>query len=88
IAYSKLREAGNTVKYSKYIIKLANKNLSVPLPEKEIENFSHKKIYYYGCPLINEELSFIDCSFCQVRGGKDVQSLAMRVVKKAEILKM
>ncbi|MBA7543686.1 hypothetical protein ES705_36023 [subsurface metagenome] len=82
IAYSKLREAGNTVKYSKYIIKLANRNLSEPLAEEEIENFDHKKTYYYGCPLINESLDFINCSFCQVRGGLKVQSLAMRSFHK------
>ncbi|MBA7590040.1 hypothetical protein ES708_32139 [subsurface metagenome] len=82
IAYSKLREAGNTVKYSKYIIKLANRNLSKPLPEREIENFNYKKTYHYGCPKINEELGFVDCSFCQVRGGLKMGSLAMRSFHK------
>jgi len=86
IAYSKLREAGNTVKYSKYIIKLANRNLSKPLPEREIENFNYKKTYHYGCPKINEELGFIDCSSCSVRGGLHVGSLLMRSIHKLHTL--
>ncbi|MBA7546520.1 hypothetical protein ES705_38912 [subsurface metagenome] len=65
---------------------MANRNLSKPLPEREIENFDHKKTYHYGCPKINEELDFIDCSFCQVRGGLKVQSLAMRSIHKLNTL--
>ncbi len=79
IAYSKMRQEGHKKGYAIYVCKEANKKISLPLRDNE---FDFGKIYYYGCPLINEELSFIDCSFCQVRGGKDVQSLQMRSIHK------
>jgi len=79
IAYSKLLEAGNTSEYAKKLIKLSNERLSEPLEEKEIDDkFNDKVIYPYGCLRINKELSFIDCSGCQVRGGLKVESLAMK----------
>jgi len=86
IVYSKLVEAGNTPEYAKYIIRLGNKELSDSLPEKEINNFTEKMVYPYGCPRINEELSFIDCSGCQIRGGLKVESLLMRSIHKLKDL--
>ena len=86
IAYSKLLEAKNEAEYSKYVIKLANKKLSEPLPEKEIDAFNKKKIYHYGCSRINKELSFIDCTNCEVRGGFKMQSLAMKNIHKLQDL--
>lgn len=76
IAYSKLLEAKNEAEYSKYVIKLANKKLSKPLPEKEIDAFNKKKIYHYSCSRINKELSFIDCFNCRVRGGLKMERIS------------
>lgn len=83
ICFSKLLAAGNTVEYAKRIIKLADSKLSDPLGEKEIDDkFNDKKIYPYSCSRINAELDFINCSNCQVRGGKNVDSLLMKNVHK------
>lgn len=82
IVYSKLVEAGNTPEYAKRVIRLGNKELSDSLEEEEINNFGDKKFYTYGCSTINKELGFIDCSHCQVRGGKNVDSLLMKNVHK------
>lgn len=83
IAYSKLLEAGNSSEYAINTILLANENLGDPLEEKEIKTkFNDKKIYHYGCPKINKELNFINCNFCQVRGGNKVKSLQMANIHK------
>jgi len=82
IVYSKLVEAGNTPEYAKRIIRLGNKELSDSLPEKEIKNFTDKKFYHYGCSLINQKLSFINCSNCEIRGGSKVKSLQMKHIHK------
>ncbi len=83
IVYCKLIEAGNTPEYAKRVVKLSNRELSDSLTEKEIDRkFRDKKFYTYGCPRINEELLFINCSNCQVRGGKNVQSILMKNVHK------
>lgn len=86
IVYSKLLEAGNTPEYAKRIIRLGNKELSDSLPEKEIKNFTDKKVYHYGCSLINQKLDFINCSGCEVRGGYFVKSLQMRSIHKLKDL--
>ena len=83
IAYSKMRQEGHKKGYVISLCKLANRNLSQPLREDE---FDFGKIYYYGCPLINKELSFVNCSFCQVRGGLKVRSLLMRSIHKIKDL--
>lgn len=59
IVYSKLLEAGNTPKYAKRIIRLGNRELSESLPEKEINNFTDKKFYTYGCVLINKKFGSV-----------------------------
>lgn len=79
IAYCKMRQEGHLKSYVISLCKLANSRIGIPLKEDE---FDFGKIYYYGCPLINESLSFINCSFCEVRGGKKVGSLAMRSFHK------
>lgn len=79
IAYSKMRQEGHLKSYAISLCKLANRNLDRPLKDNE---FDFGKIYHYGCPLINKELSFINCSFCQVRGGLKVQSLQMSNIHK------
>jgi len=79
IAYCKMRQEGHKKDYAIYVCKEANKKISLPLRDDE---FDFGKIYWYGCPKINEELDFVNCSFCQVRGGKDVQSLQMRSIHK------
>jgi len=83
IAYCKMRQEGHLKSYAISLCKLANSKISLPLREDE---FDFGKIYYYGCPRINEELSFIDCSSCQVRGGLKVGSLAMRSFHKLKSL--
>ena len=83
IAYSKMRQEGHLKGYAISLCRLANSKISLPLKNNE---FDFGKIYYYGCPKINEELGFVDCSNCQVRGGKDVQSLLMRNIHKLHTL--
>jgi len=86
IAYSKLLEEGNEAEYSKKIVKMANKRISKPLLDKELDDLKDKKRYHYGCSRINKELSFVDCSECQVRGGFKMQSLAMKNIHKLQDL--
>lgn len=86
VVFSKLLEAKNKAEYSRYLIKVANSKLSEPLPEKEIKAFSGKRIYHYGCAKINEWLSFIDCSNCEIRGGLRVKSLLMNSIHKLKDL--
>ncbi|MBA7515692.1 hypothetical protein ES705_07735 [subsurface metagenome] len=81
ILYNKLIEAGNSKEYAKYFIIKKNSQLTVPLPKKDI-NFDKADIYRYSCSRINRELDFVNCSNCQVRGGKNVQSLLMKNVHK------
>lgn len=83
IAYCKMRQEGHKEGYVVSLCKLANSKISLPLREDE---FDFGKIYYYGCPLINKELEFIDCSFCKVRGGLKVGSLLMRSIHKVKDL--
>lgn len=83
IAYSKMRQEGHKKDYAIYVCKEANKKISLPLRDNE---FDFGKIYYYGCPLINEELSFVDCSFCSIRGGLKVRSMLMKNVHKLNTL--
>ncbi|MBA7590726.1 hypothetical protein ES708_32859 [subsurface metagenome] len=85
ILFNKLIEAGNSKEYAKYFIIKKNSQLTVPLPKKDI-NFDKADIYHYGCPRINEELDFVDCSNCQVRGGSRVSSIAMRSIHKIDTL--
>jgi len=81
ILYNKLIEAGNSKEYARYFIERKNSQLTTPLPKKDI-NFEKADIYHYSCPRINEELDFVDCSFCKVRGGLKVESIAMRSIHK------
>lgn len=85
ILFNKLIEAGNSKEYARYFITKKNSQFTVPLPEKDI-NFEKADIYRYGCPRINRELPFVDCSNCKVRGGKDVHSLAMKGIHKLNTL--
>ncbi|MBA7578161.1 hypothetical protein ES708_20023 [subsurface metagenome] len=81
ILFNKLIEAGNSKEYSKYFIVKKNSQFTVPLPKKDI-NFDKADIYHYGCPRINEELDFVDCSNCRVRGGSHVESLLMKNIHR------
>lgn len=83
IAYCKMRQEGHKKGYAISLCKLANRNLSVPLRDNE---FDFGKVYPYGCVRINEELSFVDCSFCSVRGGLKVRSILMKNVHKLNTL--
>ena len=84
IAYCKMRQEGHKKSYAISLCKLANRNLSLPLTKKS--DFDFGEVYPYGCVRINEELSFVDCSFCSIRGGLKVRSILMKNVHKLNTL--
>lgn len=84
IAYCKMRIEGHKKSYAISLCKLANRKISLPLDKPD--DFDFNKVYNYSCPRINEELSFVDCRFCSVRGGLKVRSLAMSNINKLKSL--
>lgn len=78
IAYTKLLQAKNNARYAKDLIKRSNSKLTLPLTDKEVSDFKVKEVYYYSCSRINE-LGYINCAECKVRGGlRKVEKLSDR----------
>jgi hypothetical protein len=69
--YNLFIQNGNTPEYSREQVIIKNNSLTIPLPDKEVDNL-FRKVYNYKCSSIRERLPYVTCEGCEHKfpGGK------------------
>lgn len=80
ILYNLLLQNDNAKDYSKKFVIEANRLLTKPLPDNEVENL-FKKVYNYKCSSIMERLPYINCEGCKYRFKGDKFKMSNPIIK-------